>query len=225
VGVATCGNELLGRQAGVISGCALLVDYILTITVSIASGGDALFSLLPVEYHKYKLLVEFGAIAFLTLVNLRGVKESITTLLAIFLTFIVTHVILIGAAFLFHLAGDANSGPASSHSGFHDGAMQLGKWGMFMLFLRAYSLGGGHVHRNRSGVERIAIMRDPKVRQASATDLYGGVVACTAAGPDYVLLAHRYQSVEGQTLNAALAHQMFVGFDSARGRRQTGSLD
>jgi len=35
-------TKLLGRQAGVISDCALLVDYILTITVSIASGGDAL---------------------------------------------------------------------------------------------------------------------------------------------------------------------------------------
>src|ERR1043165_7054614 len=40
-------TELLGRHAGVISGCALLVDYVLTITVSIAGGGDAVFSILP----------------------------------------------------------------------------------------------------------------------------------------------------------------------------------
>src|SRR3989442_8271547 len=40
-------TKLLGRQAGVVSGCALLVDYVLTITVSVAAGGDAIFDLLP----------------------------------------------------------------------------------------------------------------------------------------------------------------------------------
>src|SRR6266571_5319055 len=39
-------TKLLGRQAGAVSGCALLVDYILTITVSVAAGGDAFFDLL-----------------------------------------------------------------------------------------------------------------------------------------------------------------------------------
>src|ERR1700757_760419 len=43
-------TELLGSSAGVISGCALLVDYVLTITVSVAGGGDAVFSLLPLDW-------------------------------------------------------------------------------------------------------------------------------------------------------------------------------
>ena len=43
-------TELLGNSAGVVSGCALLVDYVLTITVSIASGADAVFSLLPLGW-------------------------------------------------------------------------------------------------------------------------------------------------------------------------------
>ncbi len=55
-------TELLGKPAGVVSGCALIVDYILTITVSIAGGGDALFSLLPPSLHRWKLPVEFAAI-------------------------------------------------------------------------------------------------------------------------------------------------------------------
>ena len=58
-------TKLLGRSAGVVSGCALFVDYILTITVSIAGGGDALFSLFPLHFQPYKLPVEFGAILFL----------------------------------------------------------------------------------------------------------------------------------------------------------------
>src|SRR5256885_10117348 len=40
-------TKLLGPRAGVVSGCALLVDYILTITVSVAAGGDAIFDILP----------------------------------------------------------------------------------------------------------------------------------------------------------------------------------
>src|ERR1700690_2379021 len=58
-------TSLLGKSAGVVSGCALFVDYIFTITVSIAAGGDALFSLLPMSIHGLKLPIEFGAAIFL----------------------------------------------------------------------------------------------------------------------------------------------------------------
>ena len=48
-------SKLLGEKAGLLSGSALLVDYILTITVSIASGGDAVFNMLPLTWHMWKL--------------------------------------------------------------------------------------------------------------------------------------------------------------------------
>src|SRR5512138_3471378 len=44
-------THMLGEKAGVVSGSALLVDYVMTITISIASGVDAVFSYLPVHYH------------------------------------------------------------------------------------------------------------------------------------------------------------------------------
>src|SRR5215467_7010029 len=47
-------SKLLGRPVGVVSGCALLVDYVLTITVSIAAAGDALFGLLGGHLHHLK---------------------------------------------------------------------------------------------------------------------------------------------------------------------------
>src|SRR3984957_15275166 len=40
-------SKLLSPELGVVSGCALLIDYVLTITISVASGADALFSMLP----------------------------------------------------------------------------------------------------------------------------------------------------------------------------------
>src|SRR5439155_22891429 len=47
-------SSLLGPSAGVVSGAALLVDYVLTITISIAAAGDALFSFLTVGWHGLK---------------------------------------------------------------------------------------------------------------------------------------------------------------------------
>jgi amino acid transporter len=65
-------SNLLGPSAGVVSGAALLVDYVLTITISIAAAGDALFSFLPVGWHGLKHGVEFGFILILMTLNIRG---------------------------------------------------------------------------------------------------------------------------------------------------------
>ena len=68
-------TKLLGNRAGVVSGNALLVDYVLTITTSIAAAGDALFSFLPLPWQAAKLPAEVLVILGLTTINIRGVKE------------------------------------------------------------------------------------------------------------------------------------------------------
>src|SRR5579872_1477864 len=88
-------SQLLGAHIGLISGAALIVDYVLTIAVSTASAMDAFFSLLPNDYLSYKLLSEVGVIFALLLLNMRGMKESIKFLLPIFLGFFILHVFLI----------------------------------------------------------------------------------------------------------------------------------
>src|SRR5208283_3097585 len=88
-------SKLLGEKAGLLSGSALLVDYILTITVSIASGGDAVFNMLPLTWHAWKLPIEFAVITLLIVLNIRGVKESVTPLVPIFMVFVLTHLVLI----------------------------------------------------------------------------------------------------------------------------------
>src|SRR6201992_3038159 len=59
-------SKLLGPRVGVLSGAALLVDYVLTITISIASGADAIFSFLPPGAVAFKLPVAFAGLALLT---------------------------------------------------------------------------------------------------------------------------------------------------------------
>src|SRR5262245_26266436 len=90
-------TKLLGQNWGVLSGSALLVDYVLTIPVSVASGADAVFSLFPPEWAHYKIHTEIAGLVVLTIMNIRGVKESVTALLPIFMTFVITHAILLVA--------------------------------------------------------------------------------------------------------------------------------
>jgi amino acid transporter len=202
-------SHLLGPRIGVISGCALVVDYVLTITVSIASGGDAIFSFLPHQLHHLKLPSEYLVIALLIALNLRGVKESIKTLLPIFLVFLATHALLIGWSVLGHLP----EVPIAAHQaaqGFHSGLATLGLGGMAMLLMRAYALGGG----TYTGIEAVSnglqIMREPRVETGKRTMLYMALsLALTAGGIliGYLLLnAHH---VEGKTMNAILAEAVF----------------
>src|SRR5260370_8006980 len=91
-------SKLLGPNPGLVSGCALVVDYVLTISISIASGADAIFSFLPTQWLPAKFWVCMLVVVLLVGMNLRGVKESVLTLLPIFLAFVVMHVWLITSA-------------------------------------------------------------------------------------------------------------------------------
>src|SRR5262245_6294304 len=94
-------TRLLGPIPGVVSGGALVVDYILTIAISVAPGCDAIFSFLP-GLHVLKLPAELAVVAGLTAMNIRGVKESILVLTPIFASFLVSHVVLIGIGIFTH---------------------------------------------------------------------------------------------------------------------------
>ncbi|MBI1785020.1 APC family permease [Candidatus Sumerlaeota bacterium] len=201
-------TELLGETVGVISGCALLVDYVLTITVSIAGGGDAIFSLLPLSMHVLKRPVEFFAIVALIVLNLRGIKESITILVPIFMTFVVTHALLIGGGVISHLF----ELPHLTHtvtSGFQSGASEVGAFGLFLIFLRAYSIGGGTYTGIEAVSNAVGALREPKVETGKRTMLYMAISLATTAGGLLLcyMLIHA-EPVEGQTLNAVLADKL-----------------
>src|SRR5580765_3363708 len=80
-------TKLLGPIPGVVSGGELVVDYILTTAISVASACDAIFSFIPPELQGFKLAAEILVVGSLTAMNIRGVKESILVLTPIFLAF------------------------------------------------------------------------------------------------------------------------------------------
>ncbi|MEO7425131.1 MAG: amino acid transporter, partial [Fibrobacteria bacterium] len=96
-------SKLISPTAGMVSGCALIIDYVLTITISIASAADAIFSFVPDQYHHYKLPFSLLALAFLTVLNMRGAKETVMPLVPIFLVFVISHAFAIVYALGTHL--------------------------------------------------------------------------------------------------------------------------
>jgi amino acid transporter len=197
-------SELLGPRWGVASGSALLIDYVLTISVSIAGGADQVFSVLPAEWHRWKLLVEASVIGVLILLNLRGVKESVTVLAPIFGLFLVTHAILIVGGLATHLGGVPRvAGEVSA--GFSSGLSTLGAAGLFAVFVRAYSMGAG----TYTGIEAVSnglqIMREPKIETARKTmTLMAISLAVTAGGILILYLLFGVHPAAGKTMNAVL---------------------
>jgi amino acid transporter len=202
-------SHTLGEKAGVISGSALLVDYVLTITVSVAACGDALFSFMPAPLHPYKMA--FSAILILALVvlNLRGVKESVTALTPIFVTFFLTHILLIGYGIFSHTF-DVAPVIQNIHSGFQADLKTIGLMGVLAIFIRAYSLGAG----TYTGIEAVSnglqVMREPRVQTGKRTmALMAGSLAFTAGGLFLCYMLLRVEPVQGRTLNAVLADALF----------------
>jgi amino acid transporter len=202
-------THTISKSAGVISGCALLVDYMLTIAVSLVSCGDAIFSFLPLFLQKYKLIFVALLIVLLVILNLRGVKESVTFLAPIFIVFVVTHVLLIGYGILTH-TGQVKPLFNEVNVNLSSGISALGFVGVLAIFLRAFSMGAG----TYTGIEAVSngmqIMRDPKVQTGKRTMVYmASSLAVTASGLLVCYLLFRIAPAEGRTLNAILAGEVF----------------
>jgi len=204
-------TKLLGPGFGVVSGCALLVDYVLTISVSIASSADQIFSFMPIGWHGIKVPLEIIVIVVLLVLNIRGVKESITMLMPIFLLFVVTHVVVLVAGIGMHL----HEVPTVAHDtmkGLQSGYTAMGFWALFFLFAKAYSRGAGTYTGIEAVSNGIQVMREPRVHTAKKTMVYmatslavtaGGILLC------YLLLGVRAE--EGKTMNAVMIERIGFG--------------
>lgn len=202
----------IGPIAGVVSGSALLVDYILTITVSIAAGVDAMFSFLPLGLHIYKVFVGILLIVFLIILNLRGVKETVLSLAPIFLMFIIFHILLLGAGIGTHLA-QVPVVTGEIQTDFQTDLAVIGIFGILAILLRAYSFGAG----TYTGIEAVAngmqIMREPKVKTGKRTMAYMAIsLSLVSIGLFFCFLLWNVAPEAGKTLNSVLADSVFSGW-------------
>ncbi|MDH4195967.1 MAG: APC family permease [Candidatus Aminicenantes bacterium] len=197
-------TKLLGPAFGLISGCALLVDYMLTISISIASGAEAVLSFLPPGFFRYKLEFILFVAVILILINLRGVKESVAMLTPIFLLFFISHVFVIVYGIFTHVSATPTL-IVDTVRETRTGIQTLGLGAMAFLLLRAYSFGAG----TYTGIEAVSnglqILREPRVRTGRKTMMYMATsLAFTAGGLLICYLLTNVQHVAGKTLNASL---------------------
>lgn len=211
-------SKLLSPAVGVVSGCALLVDYVLTIALSIASGADALFSVLPPAWHPWKLPFALAITGLLTLLNLRGVKESVLLCAPIFFIFLATHAFAILSGLIVHL-GDFPALIANTGTDLGSARRQLGWLGVFLLMVRAYSVGAG----TYTGIETVSnalpVLREPRVATGKRTMVYVGVsLALVVMGLMLSYVFYHVQPQAGKTLNAVLFEKIAAGWPAHFGK-------
>ncbi len=195
-------TTLIGPYAGLVSGAALIVDYVLTISISIASGADALFSLLPLEFHWLKVVSEIILIFLLLTLNLRGMKEAIKFLLPIFLGFVVVHVFLI----IYGINAHSGRIPLLIPETVNETvslSRELGWTGVLAALMLAYSRGGGTYTGLEAVSNNVNTLAEPRVRTGKWTMFYMATsLALTAGGILLLYLLWGVVKEEGQTLNA-----------------------
>ena len=205
-------SKLLSPFLGMISGCALLIDYVLTISLSISSGADAVFSFLPLSLQPLKVGLAVIGVLALTLLNMRGVRESVGPLVPVFLLFLVTHAFAILYGLVVHAPQFASVAGATVNAT-RTATTQLGAFGVFVLIMRAYSMGAG----TYTGIEAVSnglpILREPRVQTAKRTMRYmAASLAFMAVGLIVGYLLFGVTKVEGRTLNAVLMDRIAQGW-------------
>lgn len=154
-------HENLGMYPGLFAASALLIDYVLTVAVSITAGVEAITSAAP-GFHDQRIAIAFLFIAFVTIINLRGVKESGTLFAIPTYGFVLAIYLMIGTGIVKCFGGCPQAASADMHL---ETTETLG----FFLILRAFAAGTTAL----TGVEAIAdgvpAFRYPQSRNAATT--------------------------------------------------------
>lgn len=204
-------TKSLGRYPGLVCGCALVFDYVLTIAISMASGMDALFSAVPGAPLEWKLPATVAATLLLMTLNLRGVKESILVLMPVFLGFVLTHTFAILAALISHGSG-VGTAIADSVSTARQVSSQVGTWGLVIILFKAYTVGAGTYTGIEAVSNSVPILREPRVATAKRTMLFMAIsLSFMCGGLLMGYLLYDVRPVPGKTLNAVFLERLTAG--------------
>lgn len=188
-------SKNLGPFAGLVVAAALMVDYVMTVAVSVAAGVDNIISAIP-ELNAYRVAINVGFIVVLTAMNLRGVRES-GRAFAIPTYAFIAGVYLMVALGLFRAVLGHPPVAESAHYGVRAEQVGLTTLALVLLILRAFSSGCTAL----TGVEAISngvpAFRKPKALNAARTMTAMGILATTMfAGVTALALIAKTRVVE-----------------------------
>jgi amino acid transporter len=165
----------LGQPAAMIVAAALMVDYVMTVAVSVAAGIDNVISAVP-SMNSHRVAIAVAVIAVLTLMNLRGTRESGRAFAVPTYVFVTCILAVSGIGLVRALAGDV---PVAQSAGYTVRAQQTGLTGLALLFLALKAFSSGCTAL--TGVEAISngvpAFRAPKARNAARTLVAMGALA------------------------------------------------
>ncbi|MGK0551668.1 APC family permease [Enterococcus faecalis] len=160
-GAYVVSSENLGKNAGLVAGGSLLVDYMLTVAVSVSAGAEAITSAIPALYH-HQVGIAIAIVLLITLMNLRGLRESASFLMLPVYTFIAVITLLIVVGLVKIVTGIVPLNATALPGAFVPG-ITLG------LVLRAFSSGSSSL----TGVEAISnavpFFKKPRSKNAAGT--------------------------------------------------------
>ena len=192
----------LGVNAGLIAGGSLLVDYILTVAVSVSAGTDAITSAFP-TLHRYTVPIAVILVILITILNLRGVTESASVLAYPVYLFVLALVILIIAGMFKITSGQV---PATLHSPI--GTTVPGITLFFLL--KAFSSGCSAL----TGVEAISNaipnFKEPAAKNAANTlVMMGAILAVLFTGITFLAYWYGIAPKHAETVVSQIASNVF----------------
>jgi amino acid transporter len=212
-GAYNVARDTLGMYPALVAGAALVVDYILTVAVSVAAGVAAITSAIP-TLHEHRIALAIAAVVLLTLGNLRGVREAGWYFALPTYIFVLSILWLVGAGAMQLAESGPAAGDVVSPIVPAEAALAVGLW----VIIRAFSAGSVAL----TGVEAIAnavpAFRDPAPRHAGMAltwlglilgTLFAGITFLTfgfgiSPRPDETVLSQLGSVVFGSTLAYAL---------------------
>lgn len=205
-GAFTVARENLGAWAGLVAAAALLIDYVLTVAVSVTAGVRAIVSAFPVFYH-HSVVLSLLAVAIIAVMNLRGVRESATAFAFPTYAFIVLILVLLGVGFADLWTGNIVSSLPHVHPHI---ISQLAEPVGLILILRAFSAGCTAM----TGIECVAngvpVFEKPESRNAAQTLVILAILLITMFfGVTYLADHLMLFPKESESVLSQIAHKVF----------------
>ena len=200
-GAYVVAKENLGTYPGLVAGAALLVDYVLTVSVSVAAGVAAITSALPVLYPR-RVAIGVGVVLFIMLANLRGIRETGRIFAVPTYWFILSLAALLAGGFYRLLSQGAAPPPVES--------LPVQEPLSLLLVLRAFSSGCAAL----TGIEAVAngvqAFKPPESRNAGITLAWmAGILGSAFLGVTFLAYFYPIVPVEGETVISMLGRQIF----------------
>ncbi len=198
-------KENFGRRPSLLAAACLIIDYIMTVAVSISSSTAAIIAAVP-ELEDYRIIISIVCVGIITLINLRGISESSKIFGIPTYAFIISMAALIVIGFVRFFSGTLTP---IDYTGVSTGVEALGGMTLF-LFLRAFSSGCSALTGVEAVSNAIPSFKEPSQKTAKQVlFLLGAIIVFIFGGTSFLAGHLKVIPIEGTTVMSQMANAIF----------------